>query len=106
MTFPDGSVFAPNSPFVKQWRISNPDGNGLCSWTNGYDVVWTGDINLAAPEASFDIPEAKPGQDVVISVPMYAPAEPGVYKSIWILRNAKGRKFGDPFWAEVVVREP
>ena len=43
------------------------------------------------------------GQKAIIRITMRAPAKPGEYKSIWILRTPTGIRFGDPFWVDIIV---
>ncbi len=101
---PAGTRFPPGATFVMKWRLANPDAPNICTWGKGYNVVWTGDENIG-DRPSFDVPETKPGEEAVVSVPMTAPTTPGPHKSTWILRDPYGIKFGDRFWAEIVVEQ-
>ncbi|MCC6174430.1 MAG: hypothetical protein IT305_03910 [Chloroflexi bacterium] len=101
---PDGEVMRPGTSFEKKWRLLNPDADNICPWSRGYNVVWSGGPNMATG-SSFDIPPARTGEQVVVTVPMVAPQSPGEYKSVWILRTPDGRKFGDEFWVIIQVRD-
>lgn len=103
VSIPDDTIFSPNTEFVKTWRLKNPKAEGICRWSDEYNVVWAGDENLAS-KASFDIPTTKPGDEALITIPMNAPQTPGEYKSTWILRNPRGVTFGDKFWVKILVR--
>lgn len=103
VTVPDGQTFSPADPFTKQWHVQNPPGSGLCTWGPGYNVFWTDGPNLSG-RSSYDVPSTKPGMTITISIPMAAPSQPGTYKSVWSLRDNKGRKFGDPFWVIINVK--
>lgn len=101
---PDGTIMRPGTSFQKEWRLINPDAANICPWSRGFNAVWNDGPNLATA-SSFDIPEARPGEQVTVSVPMVAPRQPGTYRSVWILRTPQGTLFGDRFWVEIEVRE-
>jgi hypothetical protein len=95
----------PPTHYLQQNPIMNPKTKDICHWAEGYNVVWSGDTNLAVGgKPSFPIPKTAPGQERIISIPMVAPEKPGEYRSTWILRTDKGVKFGDPFWVIIVVQ--
>jgi hypothetical protein len=99
-TVPDGTSLLPGENFVKVWRLKN---TGTTTWTN-YRAIFIQDpgggatsVNLLTSGASgVSIPAAAAGDIVDLSLPMRAPATPGVYASYWQLQNAAGTAFG-PF---------
>ncbi|MEW6239278.1 MAG: NBR1-Ig-like domain-containing protein [Chloroflexota bacterium] len=108
LTVPDGTAFAPGTPFTKSWRLLN---NGTCTWTTAYTFIWVGGDSLGAP-LSVNIPvEVPPGQMLDMSVNMTAPMAAGHYKGYWKISNASGVQFGvgesvgDAFWVDINVIE-
>jgi hypothetical protein len=106
-TIPDNSDFFPSSTFKKTWTLKNI---GTCTWTSAYAVVFTsGNSSMNAP-ATLQLTNGSvaPGESVVVSMNLTAPASVGTYKAEFKLRNAEGVIFGfgetnRPFWAEIDV---
>jgi len=106
VTIQDGTVFAPNAPFTKTWRLKNV---GTCTWTTSYKLVFQSGDQMSGP-ASLNLPTSvAPDQTVDISVNLTAPATAGHYRGYWILNNASGASFGigtnstSPFWVDINV---
>jgi hypothetical protein len=91
VTVPDGTKFAPNTPFVKTWRLKNV---GVCTWNTSYAAVFDSGNQMSAPASVNLTQNVPPGATVDISVNMTAPATNGSYQSNWKLRNASGVIFG------------
>lgn len=108
VTVPDGSVLLPNSTFTKIWRLKNI---GSCTWTSGYDIVFTGGSQMNGP-AAVDFPASvAPGQTVDLPVNLTAPGSEGSYRSEWKIRSETGALFGvgassAPFYADIRVTAP
>jgi hypothetical protein len=106
ITVDDGTLFQPNNPFTKTWRLRNI---GSCTWTPGYALVFTGGDQLNGPPSVPFTGYVAPGQTVDVSVDLIAAATPGVYTGYWQLRNASGVLFGtgsnanSPFWVKIKV---
>ena len=105
LTVPDGSVFAPNTPFVKTWRLKNVGSN---TWTTAYTVVFSSGNQMGAPVSAPLPAQTAPGQTVDISVNMTAPADEGSYYAYFLLGDANGRRFGiggsaQPFYVQIQV---
>jgi len=105
---PDGSIFGPGETFIKTWRLGN---DGTCAWTTDYRVVFVDEERMSAP-VSFAIPRSvAPGQTIDINIRMRAPAEPGIHRGNFKLKNDAGVLFGsginkeDPFWLEITVQQ-
>ncbi len=85
VTIPDGTVFAPNTPFTKTWRLKNA---GTCTWS-GYSLVFdTGDV--MGGQSPTTIGTVSPNQEVDLSVNLTAPATAGSYRGYWRIRNTSG----------------
>jgi len=90
VTIPDGTLFAPNAPFVKTWRIRN---DGACSWDAAYQLVFAEGNQMSGP-AAVNIPTAAPGQTIDISVNLAAPGSTGEFTGKWRLRASNNAIFG------------
>ncbi len=109
VTYPDGSVIAGNSTFVKIWRIKN---TGTCSWTPSYALVYTGGDSMSGPAAVALAGNVNPGEYIDIPVTFTAPNKNGNYRGYWKLRNAAGVLFGigtqadTAIWVDIKVASP
>lgn len=109
VTVPDGSQIAPNTGFIKTWRIQN---TGTCTWDSRYRLVHAGGHLLGAITNSFSLPgNVAPGQTIDLSVSLVSPAAPNTYQGDWKLQNSQGQFFGvgrnsGPFWVKIVVPAP
>lgn len=90
VTIPDGTVLAPNAPFVKTWRIRN---DGTCTWEAGYQLVYADGNQMSGP-AAVNIPSASPNQTIDVSVNLAAPGTSGDYTGRWRLRATNNAIFG------------
>lgn len=96
---PDGTPFEEGTTFTKQWVVRN---NGDLPWTSAYRLVWVGGESRMAGSMSHTVPEAQPGDEVVLSVPMVAPpARNDAYTSSWRIHDDKNQPFGDTFWVKI-----
>jgi hypothetical protein len=85
VSIPDGTVFAPNTPFTKTWRLKNA---GTCTWS-GYSLVFdSGDVMGGTSPISMGT--VSPNQEVDLAVNLTAPATAGSYRGFWRIRNAAG----------------
>lgn len=108
VSIPDGSKLAPDTGFVKTWRVKN---NGTCSWDNRYSLVFT-DGTLFSSYDRLALPfVVAPGQTIDLSLDMTSPIYPGVYESDWKFQSPNGSKFGvgkkdSPLWVKIVITSP
>jgi hypothetical protein len=86
VTIPDGSDIAPDSQFVKTWRIKN---SGTCRWGSGVTAVFVGGNQLGGP-SSVSIPPTDVGGTRDVSLTLKAPASPGNYNGKWQVRTSSG----------------
>lgn len=105
-TIPDGTKLKGNEPFTKTWRLKNI---GTCTWTSGYDLVFTSGDNMGGPAAVSLTQSVKPGETVELSVNLSAPNKVGEYKGYWKLRSDQDITFGlgksanEAFWVDIEV---
>ena len=109
VTVPDGTVFNPNTPFIKTWRIKNV---GTCTWTTSYSLIFDSGNQMGGP-ASAALPNSVvPGQTVNLSINLTAPGSGGSYRGYWRFKNAGGVPFGiggdgtKSWWVDIQVSGP
>ncbi len=103
-TITDGTPLVAGTDFHKQWVVRN---TGARHWGSGFRLVFVqGDAQLARGITAHIVPEARPGDEVILSVPMTAPPAVGgratAYFSLWRLQDDHGAFFGSPIWAKIV----
>jgi hypothetical protein len=88
VTVPDGTIFGPNEPFIKTWRVRNA---GSCNWV-GYRVVFAD----GEPMGTMDQPiaDTPAGEELEISVEMTAPGGAGDYTGRWQVQSPGGAVLG------------
>jgi hypothetical protein len=104
-TVPDETRFVAGTDFHKQWAVRN---TGVRHWGSGFRLVFVqGDPQMARGVMSHIVPEARPGDEVILSVPMTAPPALNggatAYSSLWRMQDDHGAFFGDPVWAKIVA---
>ncbi|WP_410639105.1 NBR1-Ig-like domain-containing protein [Amycolatopsis sp. lyj-346] len=92
VTYPDGSRVSVNQRFVKTWLLRNA---GTVGWhgrflqrlppLDGLDVCHT--------EPRVPLPDAEPGAEVTVSVPVQARGTPGPCQVFWKMVDAGGRLY-------------
>src|SRR5574341_1353353 len=84
VTVPPNTSFSPGERFLKIWRISN---SSDCTWTQDYNLAFTGGDSLGGP-LMVSLPRpVDPGHSVDIGIGLTAPEEPGDYQGYWLLRD-------------------
>ena len=91
VTVMDDTAFAPDTTFVKTWRIKN---TGSCSWSQDYNLEFVAG-NVMGAKQSIPLPsKVGPGQTLDISVSMKSPTNKGNYRGDWMLSSPNGVRFG------------
>ena len=106
VSVPDGTTFAPGTPFTKTWRLKNV---GTCTWSTAYAMVFDTGDKMSGPDL-VNMPNAvAPGQTVDVSVSLTAPSSAASYRGYWKFQNAGGARFGigsagtQSWWVDVRV---
>lgn len=102
VTVPDGTNFNAGQTFTKTWRVSN---NGTCAWENNFQFVFVNGEAMATTTV-IQVPKTAVGASADLSVPMTAPAAPGLHTGQWKLRNASGSLFGQSVTVKINVTNP
>jgi len=92
VSVPDGMQMNPGQEFVKTWRVRN---TGTCTWTRGYQIMWSYGDNRMSGQATALTGDVLPGAEVEISLILRAPTTAGTYNGYWTLRNNNGFTFGE-----------
>ncbi|MCL5428370.1 MAG: NBR1-Ig-like domain-containing protein [Chloroflexi bacterium] len=100
VTVPDGEDHAPDTAFVKTWRLRNI---GTCSWSTSYSVVFVSGNSMGGPASQNLTVTVAPNTTVEVSINLKAPRETGSYTGYWTLKNATGQTFGDSFYVQIDV---
>lgn len=106
VSVPDSTHFDANRSFDKTWRLRN---NGSCTWTTGYNLVFVSGSSLSGAAARTLPRNVAPGETVDLTIRLKAPADTGLYRGYWMLRNSSGVLFGlgdnanAPFWVQIIV---
>lgn len=90
----------PGARAVLEWRVRNI---GQSLWDENFALTFTSGERLNAP-ARVPLVTTAPGGELVIEVPITAPALPGEYTTTWTLRDAEGNPFGAPLTAQITVQ--
>lgn len=98
-TIPDGTPLEEGTTFVKQWLVRN---SGQRKWNSAYRLVFvSGDTQLTGV-FSHTVPEADPGEEVILSINMTAPpARDEPYISSWRLHDDRNIPFGENLWIKM-----
>ena len=102
VTIPDDTELAPNTEFVKTWRLRN---SGTCDWGKGFQFVFIQGDQMGGP-AAVSVSPTPAGDTVDISVPLRAPQTSGSYRGRWRMRTPDGQTFGDHPFVRIVVPLP
>ncbi len=104
VSIPDGTQLAPDTDFIKTWKILN---SGTCTWNTDYVVVFVDGSDMDGDSPTYlTVDAVPPGNVVDISVEMTSPDTTGKYTGYWRMQNADGVVFGDTFYVEIEVVRP
>jgi len=103
VTIPDGTIFNPNAKFTKTWRVQN---SGTTSWDTGYQLAFLSGDRMSNPATMTLTRSVNPGEQIDLSVPLSAPANPGTYRGIFQMRNVAGAFFGNKLTVVIKVLAP
>lgn len=96
-TIPDKSDCPADTVMTKSWHVRN---NGNVEWGDNVELVFLkGDESLVL-EKRFPAPNAKPGEEVDVSVVIKTPSKAGDYATYFKLKK-NNEFFGDELWVEI-----
>ncbi|CAL1546671.1 unnamed protein product [Lymnaea stagnalis] len=101
VTIGDGESVAPNTTFLKTWRIKNP---GIDRWPPGCHIRFCSGDNLSSIERKM-VDALNPGETLDVNIEMRSPSSVGSYLSLWRICTPTGIYFGDVINVHVVVAE-
>lgn len=88
VSVPDDTVFGPNEPFTKTWRLQN---TGDCDWS-GYQLIFLDGEPMGTMIQ--DIPDMPAGEEFDISIEMTSPGGVGDYTGRWQVISSEGYSLG------------
>jgi hypothetical protein len=91
VTVIDDTPFAPDTLFVKTWRLRN---TGNCTWTRDYSLVLVSGNPMDSKRVVSLPHKVEPNQTIDISVSMKSPSSLGSYRGDWMLSTPSGERFG------------
>ncbi|GII52557.1 hypothetical protein Pth03_09460 [Planotetraspora thailandica] len=89
VTYPDGTEVKEGAKFDKVWRLAN---SGTVEWHDRYlerQLPWDGPDVCRSPRR-VPIPDTRPGQSVLVRVPVEAPGTPVRCKVYWKMVDRNG----------------
>ncbi len=108
VTVADGTTFAPDTDFIKTWRLKNI---GACTWSADFELVFINGDAMGGPVSQEIGETVEPGEMIDISVDLEAPDDEGEYTGYWKLKTTDGEVFGwgpnagKSFWVDIKVDE-
>jgi Ig-like domain-containing protein len=87
VTYPDGSAVTEGQHLMKKWEIRNI---GTVLWVNRYLVANGTQTGLCTYPSRVLIPLTRPGQNVIISVPVTGSDSPGMCFVTWKMETNTG----------------
>ena len=109
-SYPDGTEVLVGANIEKKWRLKNI---GSCPWTSAYRIIFKDGERMNAPDqVEFTSQSISPGQSIELGVPLTVPANPGKYRSNFLLKSSDGIIFGvgngadEPFFIEIKALVP
>jgi hypothetical protein len=96
------STMKPAQSFTQRWRMVN---SGDTAWSPGCRIKHVGADKLGheTGEKEISLEPIEPGTEIVIELPLVAPAVEGEYWSYWRMQTADGTRFGDRVWVHCFV---
>ncbi len=99
----DDTTFAPSQTFTMTWTLKN---TGTSIWTAAYLLRYYSGNNFGAPNEIAIGREVLPGGQIDISIQMKAPANPGSYRSDWVMSTENLSNFKEPVFLRIKVAAP
>lgn len=90
VTYPDGTKVSEGQKFIKKWEIKNI---GSDLWAARYLAPIGSSTGLCTYPPRVKIPVTRPGEDVIISVPVTASDSPGICFVTWKMVTATGTPY-------------
>jgi hypothetical protein len=99
----DDTIFAPGEVFTMTWTLKN---TGSSTWTAGYLFRYYSGNTFGAPKEISMGREVLPGGEIDITIDMKAPANPGSYRTDWVMSNENRANFKEPVYLKIKVAVP
>jgi len=96
----DGTVLTPGERFTKVWKVRN---DGREQWPENTTLTFHSGDRLSY-EHDLVVAQAKPQEDILISIDLVAPTKEGRYTGYWRLCSPEGQYFGQKIWTDIYVK--
>lgn len=90
-TIKDDTEFNAGDAFTKSWTFKNV---GTCTWNTNYKMVFASGEAMGGPASVKLSKSVAPNDQIVIQVPLVAPATSGTYTATWKLQADDNTQFG------------
>lgn len=106
ITIGEGESVAPNTKFIKTWRIKNI---GAKRWPYGCQLKLVNSNITEHPAQTYESPiyvtALEPNLETDISIELTSPEQCAIYQSQYRLFTPNGTPFGDPIWLILKVEQ-
>lgn len=106
ITIGEGESVAPNTKFIKTWRIKNI---GNKRWPYGCQLRLVNSNMHQRPSMAYEPPvhvqALEPDQNTDISIELTSPEQCGIYQSQYRVFTPNRTPFGDPIWLILKVEQ-
>lgn len=106
ITIGEGESVAPNTKFIKTWRVKNI---GAKRWPYGCQLKLVNSNITQRPAQTNDFPvhvtALDPNMETDISIELTSPEQCAIYQSQYRLFTGNGTPFGDPIWLILKVEQ-
>lgn len=106
ITIGEGESVAPNTKFIKTWRIKNI---GVKRWPFGSQLRFVNSNIQQRPSISYEqriqVKALEIQEETDVSIELVSPEQCGIYQSQYRLFTPNGTPFGDPIWLILKVEQ-
>jgi hypothetical protein len=99
-TVKDNTTFVAGDAFTKTWTLRN---DGYCTWNEDYQLVFKSGNQMGGPDEINFGGEIDPGEQIILSLDLVAPADAGTYLGYWQIMTDDDVKFGSALSVKIKV---
>jgi len=101
VNIPDGTYCPNDTILTKTWRVRN---DGDCEWGDNVELVFFKGNECLLLEKRFVVANAKPGEEIDVSIMLKTPVKAGRYMTFFRLQKNM-KFFGDKLWIDIFVAD-
>ncbi len=99
-TVKDNTSFTAGDAFTKTWTLRN---DGTCDWNEDYKLVFKSGNQMGGVDEIPFSGTISPGEQIILSVNLTAPASAGTYLGYWQLQTDDDSNFGTALSVKIKV---